>query len=199
MQTAVDAVRHPIVDGDGVELRDRQTRDVVPGRASVPRHREPAVIAKDGMIAVAGIEPKRVVIDVQIAVVGGRCVAAATFAWGERLAAVGGAEHRDSEYVDLLVILRVDADLAVVVAGLTADGRGVGLTPGGAGVVAAIDLTTDLLSATSPLRVLGLIVGATLCLLPEREREGIGECFGVGTGPLAAVVRVVGERHCDLG
>ena len=65
LRPAADVVeRQHVVDRHAVELRDGQAREVPPRLAFVPRLVEAAVVAEHDVVAVAGVRPDDVVIDV---------------------------------------------------------------------------------------------------------------------------------------
>ena len=77
------------------------------------------------------------------------------------LAAVAAGQDADAEDVDDVVVVGVDDDLAVVVAGIAADGAflRVDLGPGRPGVGGPVDLAVDHARARSPFEDLSIAVG----------------------------------------
>ena len=98
-----DAVGVVHVVADDVGLPDRERVQEVPVAALVPRLRHPAVVADDDVVGVVGIDPHRVMIDVNAH---GRIA--------DRLAAVIRIVQRRRGEVDAIRILRVGAHLRVV-------------------------------------------------------------------------------------
>ena len=133
LQAARDVVGIHVVVPDRVELRERQLVGVVPVLAAVVRDAHAVVVAQDDVLRVRGVDPHRVV------------VAAEPERHRPGLAAVGGVRHADRQHVDVVRVVRVDADLHVVVAGPAADLLLVGahLLPGLAAVIRPVDFLAD--------------------------------------------------------
>src|SRR5262249_24073201 len=88
---------------DGVKLRRRDGVDEFPRRGLVVADIQPAVVADDQVVGVIRIDPQRVVIAVRD-----------TLNHLERLTAVSRFVEGSAASVDDLIILRVNANLAVV-------------------------------------------------------------------------------------
>ena len=106
LEPAVDVVRGGVVDLDGVELADGRGVQLRPRRAAVVAHVEAAVVPRDHVARARGVEPQRVVVDVDVRPVGAP----------PPRPAVGGAHERDAQDVEPLVVVGRHADLAEVVA-----------------------------------------------------------------------------------
>src|SRR5262249_41709601 len=77
LQTAIDAVRLPVVHGAMIELTNRQMVEVVPVLHAVVGGVEAAVAADDHVPAVLRIDPQAMLIGVdRVAAVVGKCLAA---------------------------------------------------------------------------------------------------------------------------
>ncbi len=104
LQAAVDAIRAPAVHGDVIELADGQVIEEVPVVHAIVGDIDAAVAAEDHVPAVAGIDPQGVLVRMgAVAAVG-----------LERLAAVRGAIEGDAEDVEMVLVARIDADLAEI-------------------------------------------------------------------------------------
>ena len=110
---AVDVVEgRVVVDGDLVELGDRQVRGVAVGLAAIPGLVQSAIAADDQVVRILGIDPEGVIVDVLPALA----------QRPERLAAVLGDLEQRVHRVDavedvgvgddLLVVLRAGGDVA---------------------------------------------------------------------------------------
>src|SRR5205085_2885143 len=64
LRTAADVVRHGVVVAHGVELADREHVEELEVAAAIPTLRNAAVVANENVLAVIGVDPHRVVIDV---------------------------------------------------------------------------------------------------------------------------------------
>ena len=134
---AVDVVeRLVVVDGDLVELGDRQVGEELPGGAAVTGLVQAAVTADQQAVGVVRVDPHGVVVDV----LGDHRHAA------EALAAVLGDVQPGVQGVDPVGVLRVGDDLLVVlgtardvVAALLPVGAGVGRAEEAAGVAGRLD------------------------------------------------------------
>ena len=100
---------------------------VGPAAGGVGRDGAPAVVPHDEVAGVVGIDPEVVEIAVRRRADGLRC-----------LAAVGGPEHRRVLHIDDIGVLGIGEDVGVVEGALPDGAAVVGETPGGAGVVAAV-------------------------------------------------------------
>ena len=98
-----DAVGEVHVVADDVRLADRERVQEVPVAALVPRLRDPTIVAHDDVTGIVGIDPHRVVVDVNP-----DCRVA------DRLAAVIREVQRRRGEVDALRISGIDAHLGIV-------------------------------------------------------------------------------------
>src|SRR5262249_23638756 len=135
LQAAANVVGLSHVSRDRVELRRRDGVDELPRRGLVVTDIQTAVVADDQVVGVIRIDPQRVVIAVRDAL-----------DHLERLAAVGGFMEWGAAGVDDLVVLGVDANLAVIHRAVVVVAR---VAPGLAFVVGA--------PAPAPLRVGGWV------------------------------------------
>ena len=150
-----------------VELRQRQLVRVVPVLAAVVGDAHAVVVAEDDVLRVRRVDPHRVV------------VAAEAERRRPGLAAVGGVRHADRQHVDVVRVVRVDADLHVVVAGPAADLLLVGA-----------DLLPRLPAVVGPVDLLADHAGARLALAQLLQAVGVGHARLVGV----LDVRVEDER-----
>ena len=105
LQTAVDAIRLAHIDGDGVELRDRKVLQVFPGLSFIVGVIEAAVATEDEVVRIAWIDPQGVIIDVG---------SLGAVAIDKRFASIVGDMELDAQDVKTLVVVWIDADLAIV-------------------------------------------------------------------------------------
>src|SRR5262249_2440908 len=103
LQASANVVRLSHVHGDRVELRRRDVVDELPSRGLVVADIQTAVVPDDQVVGGIRIDPQRVVIAVRDAL-----------NHLESFAAVGGFVEGSAAGVDDLVVLGVDANLAVV-------------------------------------------------------------------------------------
>src|SRR4030095_6803508 len=103
LQTAANVVRLSHVHGDRVEPRRRDVVNELPSRGLIVADIQTAVVADNQVVSVIRIDPQRVVIAVRDAL-----------NHLESFAAVDGFVEGSAAGVDDLVVLRVDANLAVV-------------------------------------------------------------------------------------
>src|SRR5439155_21013821 len=101
---AADVERPLHVVADVVEQPDGEIRDERPRLAHVVRHGEPAVVADDQVIRVAGIDPD----GVHVVVNHHRRIGL------DRLARVDGHVQADAAHVDAIRVVGIDAHLAEV-------------------------------------------------------------------------------------
>ena len=100
LRAAADVVGNLKVVADVVELTNGKIRREVVVATAVPGNRDAAIVADDEVIRVVGIDPHRVMVDVNA----DRRVA-------DRLAAVIGKVERRRRPVDAIRVLGVDAHL----------------------------------------------------------------------------------------
>ena len=103
LQSGADVVGPPHVHRRVVGLSDRPAPERLPGLAPVVAHVDRAVVADDQVIAVVGVDPEGVLVDVPVAV-----------HHLEVLAAVGRHVHALVDHVHHVRVVRIDADLAEV-------------------------------------------------------------------------------------
>ncbi len=126
LQPPADVIRPRHVDADFVELSERNGVDEIPRLAAIAADVDAAVAARDHVIRIARIDPGGVIVAMdplnQIR--------------SERLAAVFRVVHLRAVNPQALIVVRIDADLAVVAAARIGVGH---LRPGLAFVIAAVD------------------------------------------------------------
>src|SRR5688572_18811061 len=104
LQSAVDVIRLTHIDADCVELRGRNRVDELPGRALIVTNVQTTVVTNQQVIAVRGIDPDRVVIDVRDA-----CLQRS-----EGLASVYRLAEVQPADVNRFRVLWIDTNLAVI-------------------------------------------------------------------------------------
>ncbi len=104
LQSAIDAVGRPCIEGNAIELGYGKIVDSGPFHALIARIIKAAIVAEDQMARIGGIDPQVVMIDMCAAAGGG----------GERQPAVGGDVQRDAQHPDALRVRRIDANLTEV-------------------------------------------------------------------------------------
>ena len=104
--------RSVVVQGDLVELRDRQVLGEAVVHSAVPRLVEPAVAADDQMVGILRVDPERVVIDVLPALAQGVKGLAAIFGDVQQgVHGINAIKHMGIG-IDPLVVLRAAGDVA---------------------------------------------------------------------------------------
>ena len=109
LHAAVDPVRVPVVDGDPVELPDRDIVDAPEGHAPVVGLVQPRVAGEVEVVGVGRVDPHRVVVGVDAHVVGG-----ALRDLGEGASAVLAPVRRGRQRVDAVLVGGVDEDVRVI-------------------------------------------------------------------------------------
>ena len=104
LQSAVHVIRLTHIDADCVELRGRNRVDELPGRALIVTNVQTTVVTNQQVIAVRGIDPDRVVIDVRDA----------GLQRSEGLASVYRLAEVQPADVNRLRVLWIDTNLAVI-------------------------------------------------------------------------------------
>src|SRR4029079_6714173 len=109
LKTGVDVVRPLVVSSDDVGETGGHRCDEVPGLALVPADVQAAVVADHEVLAVARIDPDRVLVNVRR-----RVVATGIVERGESLSGVERLRDRETGDVDRVRVLRIDTQLTEI-------------------------------------------------------------------------------------